>query len=137
MCHSHDLVLSYSLSELALFELIVIIVTPGLARIPHVLSNQIPEFSLARKFFGSDLLTFDQPLILETAMCPVMTDGEDRAATETKKVNLRRAHRASATRLATQIDEALGSGGTLKLARQLKQSLTMKLDILTGCDGAD
>ena len=62
-----------------------------------------------------------------------MADGEDRATARTKKVNVRRAHRASVTRLIAQIDGATSYGDMLKL-RQLKQSLTNKLNVLAGLD---
>ena len=58
---------------------------------------------------------------------------EEEIALRTKKGNVRRAHRASATRLINQIDGAIVSADVRRL-KQLKQSLTNKLTVLARLD---
>ena len=58
---------------------------------------------------------------------------EEEIALRTKKGNVRRAHRASATRLMNQIDGAIVSADVRRL-KQLKQSLTNKLTVLVRLD---
>ena len=55
------------------------------------------------------------------------------AALRTKRENVRRAHRASATRSINQIDNAIESRDSQRL-RQLKQSLANKLTVLARLD---
>ena len=54
---------------------------------------------------------------------------EEQAALRRKRVNVRRAHRASTTKSINQIDGAIESNDVRRL-RQLKQSLTGKLTVL-------
>ena len=51
---------------------------------------------------------------------------EEQAALRTKRINVRRTHRDSATRFVNQIEDTVGSGDVPRL-KQLKQSLTNKL----------
>ena len=58
---------------------------------------------------------------------------EEQEALRTKRINVRRAHRASATRFINQIDGAVESSDARRL-RQLKQSLADKLTVLCKLD---
>ena len=58
---------------------------------------------------------------------------DEQAAHRTRRGNVRRAHRASATRFMNQIDAAIESKNTRQL-KQLKQSLTDKLSVLMQLD---
>lgn len=58
---------------------------------------------------------------------------EELATLRTKKANVRRAHRASATRFINQVDDTVESRDGRRL-RQLKQSLSNKLTVLSKLD---
>ena len=59
---------------------------------------------------------------------------EQRAEEAASKKRVRAAHRGSATRLTTQLEHILDSGDTRQM-KQLRQSLTDKLQVLTKLDG--
>jgi len=58
---------------------------------------------------------------------------DEQAVLRTRRVNVRRAHRSSATRSINQIDAAIESNDARQL-RQLKQSLANKLTVLAKLD---
>ena len=63
----------------------------------------------------------------------MIMSAEERVALRTKKINVRRAHRASATKSVNQIEDAVKSSDVRRL-RQLKLFLSDKLSVLSRLD---